>query len=123
MVKKEEINMKFTEIKKSAKMKVLKAYNWVDEHKDLIKIGAIAVGGAAVGNYVGKKKGRVEGFEIGTGMQKVLDEASIDMQIERGLLVENYDHSSLEARDQYIDDICQANNDARVYLRNKITKK
>lgn len=123
MVKKEEINMNFTEIKKSAKMKVLKAYNWVDEHKDLIKIGAIAVGGAAVGNYVGKRKGRVEGYEIGSEIQKVLDETSVEMQIERGLLVENYDHSSLEAKDQYLDDICQANKDAEEYLRNKITKK
>ena len=120
MVKKEEINMTFTKIKKAAKMKALKAYNWVDEHKGAIKAGGLIVGGAVLGGYIGRKKGRDEGIEAGQKFQCSIDEMYIDNLIKKDLIVENYDHNLLEAKDAYYEKVEAANKEVDDYIKAKL---
>lgn len=115
--------MTFTEFKKAAKMKVLNAYNWVDEHKGVIKAGVMVAGGVIVGNYAGKKKGRLEGVEAGRAFQHDVDELYLQNQLTKGLVIENYDHNSLEARDKYDEQIKAANDEVNTYIQARLNQK
>lgn len=115
--------MKFTDVKRATKTKALNVVCWIDNHSQAIKTGALFIVGAAAGAYVGTKSGRLEGMKVGAKYQCALDMASTDNMINKGLLVENYDHDSLEARDEYYQKVDETVTEAHDYVNKQINLK
>ncbi len=115
--------MNFTELKRTAKKKALNAYCWVENHKTHIKYGAIVVGSAIVGGYLGRDKGRKEGFDAGRKFQLDVDEMYLDHHMDKGLIVENYDHDSLEAKDAFYEALDASNAEVENYIQNHMNQK